>query len=585
MSHSRPAFQLNEILCKDSAWLQELHSPTPSLTHSFTHMDKLLFDNKFTDFMTSSFEKLPCLIRHSMDSQEPQELQEVFSQQLLSGICDNEVIPVQHNMAVRKYTYSHTTSNKSHEDEESHEESRVRDVFEFPESATADSQQLQQLYQDGYTVQFFQPQRFSDALHSVCAGFEYMFGSLAGSSAYLTPAKTQGLAPHWDDVEVFIFQTQGTKLWHLWQGPYLPEDHSSDIERDSEYLQDPPVELLLRPGDILYLPRGTVHEAISQDSFSTHVTISVMQKYNIKGLVEKVLPNLLQKAFDSSATSFTLRQGLPLNLPQNFGSYAGLSGSDYSGSGGSASFASTKAESRKHTLNAVKQTLEALAALVTEEDVDDAADIFNDDFANHRLPPPLSDSETEGNATIIAKIDGARALQTGNMKKLRSALFRICDPKLIHHRVVDMGGAEILFLGSSHENNRRLHMGHPPLPGDEEEDMTLEDMESGSHDENEDEDEGDSEDGSASYDSGLEDEQDENYGMGEGEDAMGWVSLSLPAHVCKIVQVLENCYQNDTNEGSDEYKYCISFADIMAKTSDEKYSEDEVSVRVFTQCG
>ena len=70
-----------------------------------------------------------------------------------------------------------------------------------------------------------------------------------------------GLAPHYDDVEVFIFQTQGTKLWNSWlpatsapssassshsttdsllsatseishfTTPYLPDTHSSDIDR------------------------------------------------------------------------------------------------------------------------------------------------------------------------------------------------------------------------------------------------------------------------------------------------------------------------------------------------------------------
>jgi len=35
---------------------------------------------------------------------------------------------------------------------------------------------------------------------------EDKFGCLVGANAYLTPPNSQGLAPHWDDVEVWIFK-------------------------------------------------------------------------------------------------------------------------------------------------------------------------------------------------------------------------------------------------------------------------------------------------------------------------------------------------------------------------------------------
>lgn len=41
---------------------------------------------------------------------------------------------------------------------------------------------------------------------------EEVFGCLCGASAYLTPPKAQGLAPHWDDVEVFVLQTEAPNL-------------------------------------------------------------------------------------------------------------------------------------------------------------------------------------------------------------------------------------------------------------------------------------------------------------------------------------------------------------------------------------
>lgn len=66
----------------------------------------------------------------------------------------------------------------------------------------------------------------------------------------------------------------------------LAENHSNSILRND--LPNVMDEVVLHPGDLLYLPRGTIHEAISTDLFSTHVTISVFQKRNVKNILLSV---------------------------------------------------------------------------------------------------------------------------------------------------------------------------------------------------------------------------------------------------------------------------------------------------------
>ena len=69
-----------------------------------------------------------------------------------------------------------------------------------------------------------------------------------------------------------------TQAWHLWPNHIypLPETYSHDLPRAS--LPGPPTAVTLRPGDVLYMPRGTIHEATAQHVFSTHVTLSVYQR-------------------------------------------------------------------------------------------------------------------------------------------------------------------------------------------------------------------------------------------------------------------------------------------------------------------
>ena len=56
------------------------------------------------------------------------------------------------------------------------------------------------------------PRRYQ-ASYELCACLQEHFGFPGGCSAYLTPASAQGFPPHYDDVEVFVLQLQGSKRW------------------------------------------------------------------------------------------------------------------------------------------------------------------------------------------------------------------------------------------------------------------------------------------------------------------------------------------------------------------------------------
>ncbi|XP_033123127.1 ribosomal oxygenase 2-like isoform X1 [Anneissia japonica] len=83
------------------------------------------------------------------------------------------------------------------------------------------------------TVQFHQPQRFQDSLWKICSSLECYFQCLVGANVYITPGGSQGLAPHYDDVEVFILQLEGEKHWRLYELPEeerLPRNYSRDLD-------------------------------------------------------------------------------------------------------------------------------------------------------------------------------------------------------------------------------------------------------------------------------------------------------------------------------------------------------------------
>ncbi|KAF7651231.1 hypothetical protein LDENG_00113810 [Lucifuga dentata] len=171
------------------------------------------------------------------------------------------------------------------------------------------------------TIQFHQPQRFKDELWRIQEKLECFFGALVGSNVYITPQESQGLPPHYDDVEVFILQLEGQKRWRLYS-PTVPLAREYSLESEDN-IGKPTHDIVLQTGDLLYFPRGTIHQAETPVGMehSTHLTLSTYQNLSWGDLLLDVFPGVL---FDRSSTDVSLRQGIPRRLL--LGSSEGVSG-------------------------------------------------------------------------------------------------------------------------------------------------------------------------------------------------------------------------------------------------------------------
>lgn len=113
------------------------------------------------------------------------------------------------------------------------------------------------------------------------------FSGDIGLNAYLTPKESQAFPLHWDPHDVFVLQVSGQKLWRLHEIKQLSIMHlqfSKDLvylpSAGKERLEAPLLaELVLKPGDLLYIPRGMPHCAAARDETSLHLTVSVVPFY------------------------------------------------------------------------------------------------------------------------------------------------------------------------------------------------------------------------------------------------------------------------------------------------------------------
>jgi len=118
------------------------------------------------------------------------------------------------------------------------------------------------------------------------------FGTSVGANVYLTPPDSQGFAPHYDDSEAFILQLEGYEHWKLYRPrnkrEELPRVSSKNFNED-DYLGETIIDVVLGPGDLLYYPRGTIHQATTvEGEHSLHITLSTYQSNTYADLLTQV---------------------------------------------------------------------------------------------------------------------------------------------------------------------------------------------------------------------------------------------------------------------------------------------------------
>ena len=132
-------------------------------------------------------------------------------------------------------------------------------------------------FADGYTIVLDGVERHIRAIAALSQSIEVELNFPVQVNAYITPPRSQGLVPHYDDHDVLILQIQGSKTWHIYEGADIPP---REIQREKDKavaIEDlpSPIDLQLEAGDVLYLPRGKVHEAETNSEPSIHLTVGV----------------------------------------------------------------------------------------------------------------------------------------------------------------------------------------------------------------------------------------------------------------------------------------------------------------------
>jgi hypothetical protein len=159
-------------------------------------------------------------------------------------------------------------------------------------------------YHEGYTIVVNQVHRRSAAVALLCRALEVISHHEIGANLYLTPRDGQGFLPHVDTHDVFVLQLHGVKEWHVaGESSHLPlaSAKHTPLALFADFRK-----LTLGPGDVLYIPRGFPHEAVTSNCSSLHLTVGV-HVFTWVDLVTEVLGLLAEQRVE-------LRGALPLGF-------------------------------------------------------------------------------------------------------------------------------------------------------------------------------------------------------------------------------------------------------------------------------
>ncbi|XP_015758221.1 PREDICTED: bifunctional lysine-specific demethylase and histidyl-hydroxylase NO66-like [Acropora digitifera] len=248
-------------------------------------------------------------------------------------------------------------------------------------------------HQANYNEGWFSTKEFDDILRQRCVQFSVNLDVTSYKNGVRETHNPRGraLAPVvWDfyengcSVRLLNPQTFSHSIWRLTSlliilfsfcrsdMETLPRYSSTNFSEDE--IGEPILDTELVAGDVLYFPRGTIHQAdTSSDSHSLHITLSTYQKNAWIDFMEKLLPGALQVAFEED---LEFREGLPLN----FLNYMGVANAEVNNKG------------RTEFLKKVEKLM---MKLVSHAPVDAAADQLSVGILHDCLPPVLTEEETK----------------------------------------------------------------------------------------------------------------------------------------------------------------------------------------------
>jgi ribosomal protein L16 Arg81 hydroxylase len=113
-------------------------------------------------------------------------------------------------------------------------------------------------------------------------------------------ASHQAFGPHFDLHDVFAIHFEGEKVWNIYENiEKSPINHPSfkyNVEERRKRAGKIIDQVILKPGDLLYIPRGQYHDALASKNGAMHIAFGLTY-FKMIDLMNSLWPNFILKEF------------------------------------------------------------------------------------------------------------------------------------------------------------------------------------------------------------------------------------------------------------------------------------------------
>lgn len=149
-----------------------------------------------------------------------------------------------------------------------------RTMYSAKHDGFADERKIALLLEQGATLLMRRVDQWHGPTRELLAALSEEMGLPVEAFCFVTPAGRQGVPIHRDDADVLVIQINGSKHWHVHEGPADGNWQQGRVD------DDPPPEVMqatLRAGEVLYIPRGYAHRATGDSGLSAHLSLTIRE--------------------------------------------------------------------------------------------------------------------------------------------------------------------------------------------------------------------------------------------------------------------------------------------------------------------
>ena len=142
-----------------------------------------------------------------------------------------------------------------------------------------DVEKVQRLVSKGASIILNDIEKYNTKLLKISDELQRLTQGRCQGNLYFSMASHKAFGPHFDLHDVFAFHFEGEKVWNIYENiedspinhPVFKISSEERIKRAGKLID----QVTLKPGDLLYIPRGQYHDALASKNGAIHVAFGL----------------------------------------------------------------------------------------------------------------------------------------------------------------------------------------------------------------------------------------------------------------------------------------------------------------------